>query len=384
MATVLVVTTMLVGCSASTSIDVDPDPPANGTFRGGVTRPGLTDAVERPPDAVEPTTAWTVAETGPVIASPVAADGVAVAPLGDGQLVAVDATDGTIRWQADIPDTDASGVVTGDHVVVVARNGTMAAYALDDGEVAWSVDLGGRVRSSPLLTEGRLVVGVGDEVVAVSASDGDAAWRTAVDGPIDGSAALAGDLVVIGDTTNQLWALAADTGEVTAQVDLGPVVEDTFVAGIAATPTVTQDLVVVASTNGTVLAADPATLAARWTVDLGDPVYTSMAVTGDGTVGIVATATGTVVALALDDGEVVWQVDVGDSVYASPTITGDDDATVLALEEGGSLVGLDPATGNERWRAAVGEDGNYMSSTPIVVDGTIVVGTNTGDLVGLR
>ncbi len=379
----VLVATLVAGCGGATTIEVDPDPPATGTFRGGVARPGRTDALERPPDAAAPATAWTVDDTGPVIASPVAADGVAVIPLGDGQLVAVDATDGTVRWQVDIPDTDASGVVTGDHVVVVARDGTMAAHALDDGAVAWSVDLGGRVRSSPLLVDQRLVVGVGDEVVAVSARDGTTVWATPVDGRIDGSAALAGDLVVIGDTANQLWALEADSGDVAARVDLGPVVDDTFVPGIAATPTVTDDLVVVASTNGTVLAADPATLAARWTVDLGDPVYTSMAVTVDGTVGIVATAAGTVVALSLDGGEVVWEVDVGNSVYASPTITGDDDATVLALEEGGSLVGLDPANGDERWRTPVGEDGNYMSSTPIVVDGTIVVGTNTGDVVGL-
>lgn len=383
-ATAVLAGTLVAGCTGAASIEVASDPPAAGTFRGGVTRPGRTDALDRLPDAAAPTTVWTVAETGPVIASPVAVDGVAVTPLGDGQLVAVDATDGTVRWQVDVPDTDASATVTGDHVVVVAKDATMAARALDDGEVAWSVDLGGRVRSSPLLADGRLVVGVGEEVVAVSAADGSAAWRTPIDGQVDGSPALAGDRVIIGDTANQLWALELGTGEVAAQVDLGPVVEGTFVAGIAATPTVTDDLVVVASTNGTVLAADPASLAERWTVDLGDPVYTSMAVTGDGSVGIVATAGGTVVALALDDGAVVWEVDVGKSVYASPTITGDADATVLALEEGGNLVGLDPATGDERWRAPVGEDGNYMASTPIVVDGTIVVGTNTGDLIGLR
>ncbi len=379
---------LLAGCgTASTgSIPVDDDPPAAGTFRGGPDRPGRTTALRPVGDdtTADPTTTWTLAGSGPVIASPVATGDRVVVPFGDDELVAVDPRDGTVAWRVDAPDADASGAVVGDHVLVAGLDGSLAAYAVEDGTVAWSVDLGGRVRSSPLVVDDVVVVGVGRDLVARSVTDGAARWSTALGARIDGSAALAGDVVVVGDTANGLFAVDPEDGEVVVEAGLGPVVDDTFVPGIAATPAVTDDTIVLGSTNGRLAGLDRDDLAERWTQDVGAPIYASVAVTADGGTGVVAAADGRVRAFDLSDGSVDWETAVGDAVYASPVLTGDDDPTVLVLEEGGSLVGLALADGEQRWRTPVGEDGNYMSSTPIVVDGTIVVGANTGDLVGLR
>lgn len=369
----------VTGCRASADpVEVE-DTPATSTFRDGPDRPGRV----RGTIAEEPASTWTVDGDDPVIASPVAVDDDVAVPLGDDQVVLVEAATGRERWRVDVSPTEASATLLGSHLVVAGLDGTVTTLAVDDGSLGWTTDLGARVRSSPLLVDDVVVVGAGDEVVALGAVDGVEAWRTALAGRIDGSVAAAGDLLVVGDTANTLWGLDAADGTVAFEVSLGPLAEDTFVDGIAATPAVAGDQVVVASTNGRLVAVHTDTGEPAWGTDLDGPVYASAALDGDGN-GWIATATGTVTSFDVTDGTTGWEVDVGDAIYASPTLVSGPDPVLLVLEEGGSLVGLDPSGGAERWRVPVGTDGNYMASTPTVVGDTVVVGTNTGDLVGIR
>nr|WP_274387462.1 PQQ-like beta-propeller repeat protein [Salsipaludibacter albus] len=369
----------ITGCRAdSDPVDVE-DTSATSTFRDGPDRPGRV----RGTIADEPASTWTVDGDEPVIASPVVVDDAVAVPLGDDQVVLVEAATGRERWRVDVSPTEASATLLGSHLVVAGLDGTVTTLSVVDGSPGWTTELGARVRSSPLLVDGRVVVGTGDEVVALGAVDGREAWRTALAGLIDGFVAVAGDLLVVGDTANTLWGLDAADGTVAFEVSLGPLADDTFVDGIAATPAVAGDRVMVASTNGRLVAVDTDGGEVAWDTDLDGPVYASAALDGDGG-GWIATATGTVAAFEVADGSTAWEVDVGDAVYASPTLVEGPDPVLLVVEEGGSLVGLDPSDGGERWRVPVGTDGNYMASTPTVVGDTVVVGTNTGDLVGIR
>jgi|GEM_PF-2491886 len=116
------------------------------------------------------------------------------------------------------------------------------------------------------------------------------------------------------------------------------------------------DEVAPATGTGTVVAADGAELvglatdsgARRWTASLDRSVM-GLAV-GDGRV--VAATEGTVAAFGLEAGAEQWRHPVDGTVSTAPTAA---DGTAAVGLESGDLVALDAGSGDERWRASIGE-----------------------------
>lgn len=82
-------------------------------------------------------------------------------------------------------------------------------------------------------------------------------------------------------------------------------------------------------------------------------------------------------ALDMDSGEKEWSFDTGGPVNTSPTVVDD---TVLVGSNDGNVYALNAASGSDKW---VFETGGRMISSPTAVNSTVFVGSNDGSLYAL-
>lgn len=116
----------------------------------------------------------------------------AVLPFGGtpGQLTAIDADSGEIKWDVKFPDTCYSGsVTTAGNLVFVGRNtGELEAYSADKGKLLWSFQTGAGANNTVTVFEHK-----GTEYVAMysggnslaASAHGDFVWLFSLDGVLD-------------------------------------------------------------------------------------------------------------------------------------------------------------------------------------------------------
>jgi outer membrane protein assembly factor BamB len=118
----------------------------------------------------------------------------------------------------------------------------------------------------------------------------------------------------------------------------------------------------------------------------GDVVSTPAVVDG---VVYVGSDDGFLYALDLSSGARRWRADLGSPVGSSPAVGG---GVVYAAVRDGRIVALDAATGTRRWTRTTGkvlpfpwghESGDYYLSSPVLVDGMVIVGAGDGAVYAL-
>lgn len=152
--------------------------------------------------------------------------------------------------------------------------------------------------------------------------------------------------------------------------------------GVTASPTVADGVVYVGSGDGGVRALDLESGALLWSFQAEAPVDATAAV-ADGRV-FVGDHGGTYYALDAGSGDVVWRVSTGPAIpfpwghesgqvyTSSPAVV---DGTVLFGGVDGRLHALEAATGQRRWTAELGA---RIPGSPAVEGGTVVVGDAAG------
>jgi outer membrane protein assembly factor BamB len=127
-------------------------------------------------------------------------------------------------------------------------------------------------------------------------------------------------------------------------------------------------------------AIDAITGAERWRADLGSGIYASAVVTEN---RVYANGlSGTLHALDAETGTILWIFEMGNPAYSSPSLSGNVLYTLSEL--GGLLYGLDAETGEELWRYQTGRQGDFRSSSPVIVDGVLYIGSNSEGLLALE
>jgi len=76
-------------------------------------------------------------------------------------------------------------------------------------------------------------------------------------------------------------------------------------------------------------------------------------------------------------GEQIWSFETNSSVYSSPTVV---DGTVYVGSNDGNVYALAASDGSEQWSF---ETGDYVTSSPTVVDGTVFVGSYDNNVYAL-
>ena len=153
------------------------------------------------------------------------------ATTGFGELVALDAASGAIRWRQrlDAPLTGAPAV-DGNAVYVVGRDGSAAAVAVDSGRILWQVpgtpSASGMIgASSPAIGDGEVYFPFASgEIAAVSKDGGERSWGAAVAGKrlgrayavvgdITGDPVVSGGVIYAGTAAGRTVAIEAATGK---------------------------------------------------------------------------------------------------------------------------------------------------------------------------
>jgi outer membrane protein assembly factor BamB len=194
--------------------------------------------------------------------APVLVNGLAIAGLDSGNLVALELRTGKIAWEANIApprgrsdldrmvDIDAEPVVDRDTLYVAAYHRGVIAVSLEQGKVLWNRDLSSH--SGIALDSDNIYLSDDDGTVwAIDRISGSANWKQdklharALTAP-----AIVDDYLVVGDFEGYLHWLSRDDGHFVARVQVDS-------SRLIATPVVTGSILYAYSAGGTLSAFQP-------------------------------------------------------------------------------------------------------------------------------
>jgi outer membrane protein assembly factor BamB len=244
--------------------------PAKSHVSGNPSPPPRSSAPASPRPTLR---GWTFGTPASVDGSPAVADGLVFIGDDNGNIYALDAATGALRWKIDTKSSVVSRpAVVGGTVYVGSENNYVYALNAATGAIRWSRRTGGQVNSSPALSGGTLYVGSDDgKVYALDAATGAVEWTRPTAGKVDSGPAVSGGTVYVGGG-DTVYALDAATGAIKWTRATGGVV--------TSSPAVSDGIVYVGSNDGYVYALDAATGAIRWREQTGGQVNSSPVVSG--------------------------------------------------------------------------------------------------------
>lgn len=275
-------------------------------------------------------------------------------------LICLDANTGKLHWKIDIPKNhvESSPAVFDDFVVAgagaieranhlpVDSPGYALCVRVSDGTVLWHRDIVDPESSPAIATDGVIYIGSGVSGCAVVAvhPNGDFFWRTQTPYPATGPISVANDLVLAGTGRGDF-----------VNADPNPA--------------------------GAVLAMNRVNGKVQWQTNLPDAVIGRMAISDEK--AFCPVRDGTVVALDLKDGRKIWRQTISHApVLAGLALNGH---SVYAVSSDGFLVLLDTSTGDLLEKHPLNDETepgrrNLSLSSPLVADGRVFVGSETGGL----
>ncbi len=221
----------------------------------------------------------------------------------DGQVVALDADTGKVRWRVSMGPTESSPLVVGGLVYVGDWRGRVYALSTRTGRTVWAYQTGDKVKDGVAYAGGRVYFGSYDHhVYALTARTGRLVWKASAQerlgprGTFYSTPAVAYGRVYIGATDHKVYSFGATSGKLRWSHGTGG-----YVYG---SPAVWRRRVFVGSYDGTFYCFDAATGEIRWSFKANGPISGS-AVVINGFVYF-STLSGRTYALDAKTGKPVW------------------------------------------------------------------------------
>jgi outer membrane protein assembly factor BamB len=304
----------------------------------------------------------------------------------NGEVVALDLTNGRLLWRASTKAPLSGGTASSaDLVVVGASDGQLFAFDAATGHPRWNVRLNGEVLAPAAISAKLVAVRTVDgKLHALSPADGHELWTTEQQVPrlsLRGTAGpvISGDLVLSGFDNGKVVALSATDGSVQWEATVTPphgrtelerlddIDSDVRVAG--------KDVYAVGF-QGKVAMLAIDTGQVWWSHDLSS--YRGLTLDEDTL--YVSDSDGVVVALKARTGAEVWQQKTLLHRGLSPIAVMDDSIVVGDFQ--GYLHWLDKASGALAARVSTG--GARISTQPLVVGDMVVVVNDRGQINAYR
>jgi outer membrane protein assembly factor BamB len=221
----------------------------------------------------------------------------------DGEVVALDAETGRIRWRRTIGPSESSALVAEGRVFVGDWTGRVYAFAARTGRTVWTARTGGKVKSGPSYSGGRVYVGSYDShVYSFDALTGRRVWRASAQqrlgnrGTFYSTPAVAYGRVYIGSTDGKMYSFGAHSGKLRWSHGTG--------GYVYASPAVWRKRVYAGSYDGRFYCFDAATGDIKWRFRANGHISGS-AVVLDGVVYF-STLRGRTYALDAANGKLLW------------------------------------------------------------------------------
>jgi outer membrane protein assembly factor BamB len=324
---------------------------------GGVAGP--LSSTERATAADPGVERWSTATGGSVVSSPTVTDETVYIGSNDGNLYALDRSDGTEKWSFSGSAVFRASPTISDGVVYASDQSNIYAIDAADGSEVWSVSTGSNNVRSLTVSDGTVYVAADYEgIYALDTADGSQEWKYS-DGNSLTDATLADGSVYYGNTNNNLVAVDASDGSQRWSYTTG--------ASVESAPTYSDGTVYVGSNDANLYAVDASGGSEQWSFSTGLDIKSAPTV-ADGTV-YVGSNDDTLYAVDASSGSEEWSYAAGNNFESGPTYAS---GTIYIGNDDNNLYAVDASDGSEQWSYSTGD---AVSSSPTVADGTVYVGS---------
>jgi eukaryotic-like serine/threonine-protein kinase len=303
---------------------------------------------------------WAFHTGGPIVSSPVAANGLVYIGSSDNYIYAVDFRTGVLRWKFNAHgDVNSSPAVSGGTVFAVSLDGNLYALDAATGIEKWLFATLGERRhtapgmdyaipateimpdpwdlflSSPAVVGDTVYFGSGDTYLyAINIANGSLRWKYKTDGVVHGSPAVEDGIVYIGSFDTFFYAIDASSGALVWKFKTGDDVHAHLMTGIPGSAAVANGVVYFGCRDANVYALESKT------------------------------------------GRLHWKYPTGGSwVISTPSVLGK--IVIFTTSDSLKFQALDAGTGSEDYSLPYG---TYSFSSPSVADGHAFFGTFDGKL----
>ncbi len=305
-------------------------------------------------------------------AGPTALNGTLFVGTMEGKLIALNAKDGTSRWNQTLEIAKPAGgfgcapasatvafygtpAVGGDLVYIGGYNGTIYAFNASSGALRWVYPRQGSllpIVGGPVIAQGKLYIGSSDKMVyAVDANNLDLAWKFETEGKIWSTPLVEGNTLYIGSFDKKLYAL---------NVAGGSKKWEPFQTGgaIAATPAFYENTVYFGSLDRNLYALHAASGSLKWKFAGGNWFWAKPLAYNN--VIYAASLDGKVYARDARNGDKVAEFDLESPISSSPVLIDD---TIIVATEAGKIFSIDTTNHQKKLLANVKE----LADTDLVI-----------------
>ena len=195
----------------------------------------------------------------------------------DGEVVSLNAGDGSVNWRRTIGPSESSPLVAGGAVYVGDWRGIVSALDEQTGKTRWTFQTGGRIKGAVALSGGTIYIGSYDSnVYALNAKTGKLLWRSSAQQRLGGlgtfysTPAVGYERVYIGGTDGRVYSFGASSGKLRWSYDTG--------GYVYASPALWRERVLIGSYSGSFYALDAATGDVKWRFQANGPISGSATV----------------------------------------------------------------------------------------------------------
>ncbi|MBF0154383.1 MAG: PQQ-binding-like beta-propeller repeat protein [Magnetococcales bacterium] len=297
-----------------------------------------------------------------------------------GKVVAMNPTDGAVRWKTDIGAAIAGGVsADAQRLYAGTIRAEMVALDRQDGHELWRTSVATAIASPPRVVKGLVVfLTLDNRTYALDAATGQRRWvhnTTPVPLVVMGSGVpgVTSGAVLVGYSTGEVFALSPTDGKSLWNFNMtmmgGGRSELDLLQGVVAPIIATSRVVFAATHQGRVMALQPTTGKPFWERPLS-VVRTPLLVEDR---LIVSDVEGNLVALRGTDGIPIWKTRLSDALLTAPVMFHE---RIVVGDSKGRLFAVDPASGQ-----VVGLDrfGEPLFADPQVMGSYLYLWTNDGN-----
>jgi eukaryotic-like serine/threonine-protein kinase len=315
---------------------------------------------------------WTLKTGDEVRSSATMAGGAVYVGSYDGNLYAVDETDGSVRWRFRAQRGIVSRPIPiAEMVILGSEDRSIYAVSRQTGRSIWSYRTNMPIRSSALVDEKSCFIGSDDGFLyRLDRVRGTVSWRFRTWAPIRSTPSASGEQILFGSDDGYLYSVHRETGQLIWRYSVGapvmssPIAEqkvivvgasDGVIRGFAesdgkllwshetgktiiASPTVVDQMIYIGSADGSLYALDLESGSLNWKAPLCRQLTATA--TADGSLLYVGGVDGVVYCLKRDDGAIKWTTAIGGPIVTKPLVTVDHiivgslDGSVYALHRG--------------------------------------------------